>query len=144
MNLRRLLSSARLTAVALSWSLLGTSVMLVSSLPGCRRAESESPPVPRVSAAREQTSDTCLECHAEIHAKWRNTDHQLANRLVDRALDEEAFTASPVIKEGHERFATSWTEKGPRIVETTSRGERFEHNPDMVNKSLPGQCRKCN
>ena len=54
--------------------------MLVSSLPGCRRAESESPPVPRISAAREQTSDTCLECHAEIHAKLDQAECWFARR----------------------------------------------------------------
>lgn len=113
--------------------------MFMSALPGCRRAESPSPPVPRVSAARTQTSDTCLDCHAEIHAGWRNTDHQLANRLVDRALDEEAFTSSPVIKDGQERFATSWTESGPNIVEIAPSGGRYEHQPDMVLGNKPSR-----
>ncbi|HTO02467.1 MAG TPA: tetratricopeptide repeat protein [Opitutus sp.] len=138
-SLRRHLTPPRLATAALSWSLLGTVVMLVSFLPGCRRAESVVPPIPRVSAARAQTSDTCLACHAEIHAKWRNTDHELANRLVDRASDEEAFTASSVIIEGHERLASSWSETGPRLVEITARGERFEHHPDMVLGNQPSR-----
>ncbi|MDQ5980006.1 MAG: Tetratricopeptide repeat protein [Verrucomicrobiota bacterium] len=57
---------------------------------GCRRAEA---PVARlrVDQAVAQTSHSCRECHAEIHAAWSPTDHAQANRPVDPVRDAEAL-----------------------------------------------------
>lgn len=45
------------------------------------------------SAAPQQTSATCRECHAEVFAAWSGTDHANANQLIASAELEAAFAA---------------------------------------------------
>lgn len=65
-------------------------LLLLSVMPGCRRAPA---PRVRVDQAVAQTSVSCRECHAEIHAAWASTDHALANRPVDTVRDAAALAA---------------------------------------------------
>jgi predicted CXXCH cytochrome family protein len=64
--------------------------LLLALFPACRPAP---PPVDRlrVHQAVAQTSDSCRECHAEIHAAWAPTDHARANRPVDPVKDAAAL-----------------------------------------------------
>ncbi|RXK56364.1 hypothetical protein ESB00_10985 [Oleiharenicola lentus] len=69
---------------------------------GCRRVD-----VPverlRVEQAVAQTSESCRECHAEIHAAWAPTDHAQANRPVDPVRDAEALRLFALVTPGSVR-----------------------------------------
>jgi predicted CXXCH cytochrome family protein len=68
---------------------LGANLALLILTCGC---QPERPPRQlRVEQAVAQTSLSCRDCHAEIHAAWTPSDHAQANRPVDKVRDAEAL-----------------------------------------------------
>lgn len=67
----------------------GALLMLAGVTGGCAPA-APSPPA-TVARAVAQTSASCRECHADVHAAWHGTDHARANRPVDPVRDAEAL-----------------------------------------------------
>lgn len=130
-----------LAATAAVWS---SAAMIFGVLGACRKPETRggAEAVARlrtVAAATNQTSATCLACHAEIHAAWTGTDHQLANRKIDRARDEAAFVPARTAEDGGSRFDVSWDAEGPQMVEVTPDGKRYPHRPEMVLGNKPSR-----
>lgn len=76
----------RLCAASLLAGLAG--ILLLSVTPACRQASAQRL---RVDQAVAQTTASCRECHAEIHAAWAPTDHAGANRPVDATKDAAAL-----------------------------------------------------
>lgn len=56
------------------------------------------------SQAVHQTSESCRECHAEIFAAWKDTDHSLANRPIGETDLPEVFAAGGEIEGGGGKF----------------------------------------
>ncbi len=104
---------------------------------GCARRAPVSVPRRTVAQAIEQTSATCARCHAEIHAGWATTDHALANRPIDPARDQAAFTVSPVIEDGGSRFEIGWDNHHPSMTEIRPGTPPIAHQPDLMLGSKP-------
>ncbi|WP_164976102.1 tetratricopeptide repeat protein [Oleiharenicola lentus] len=64
--------------------------LLLTAVAGCLRAERPLASL-EVAQAVAQTSQSCRECHLEIHAAWSPTDHAQANRSIDPVRDAEAL-----------------------------------------------------
>ncbi len=96
--------------VAGVYALAGLSVSV-----GCKRRDAAAAATQAkanvsrtIAQAVEQTSQTCVACHAEIHAGWAKSDHALANRPLDAEHDREAFQKHPVITDGGSKFELAW------------------------------------
>lgn len=125
---------ARLLAV----SLLAYAVVVGgATFAGCGRPNPTAatvPPAPRtVAQATMQTSDTCLSCHASIHAAWAPSDHALANHAVDPARDQAPFTSQTTIADGGSRFDLGWQNGRPTMT-SPAVGDRpaVTYSPDLI------------
>ncbi|HEY0946397.1 MAG TPA: tetratricopeptide repeat protein [Opitutaceae bacterium] len=130
----------RAPVVVASWLLAGAGVMIFGMLNACRPASpAGGAPAPRVAAAWGQTSESCRPCHAEIHAAWRGTDHQLANRVISPEYDEAAFTPARRVEDGGSRFELGWESSRPRMTEALPDGSQVERHPEFVLGNKPSR-----
>ncbi len=54
-------------------------------------------------------SESCRDCHAEEYALWKNSNHGLAERLVQPARDRQAFDPAQTFKHGSQISTASWS-----------------------------------
>ncbi len=120
-----------------AYALVGLSVSV-----GCKRRDAE----PAVAAGKEnvrrtvaqaveQTSQTCVACHADIHAGWAKSDHALANRPVDAAHEAEAFKAHPTISDGGTTMHLDWPANAgdkPTLTDVLPDGTKRIYTPEFV------------
>ncbi len=86
---------------------------------------------------RYSGSASCLECHAAQHAAWHDSNHGLAERPVDEALDREAFDPPRDFAHGSQTTSVEWNDGKPRVTATGLGGTReplqvarvIGHNP---------------
>ncbi|MEE8170582.1 MAG: multiheme c-type cytochrome, partial [Phycisphaerae bacterium] len=86
---------------------LWTGALLLLACAGCDRARQEEGPAAatnqpdvRRQQARYAGSATCRACHERQYQEWRTSNHALAERMPDPALDEPAFAARGTIRHG--------------------------------------------
>ncbi|QQL44662.1 tetratricopeptide repeat protein [Sulfuriroseicoccus oceanibius] len=53
-------------------------------------------------------SHQCLACHQDYAEKWKHSHHALANRLVSKERDAEAFAAAGIKVPGGEKWQFQW------------------------------------
>lgn len=61
-------------------------------------AETTSPPA--VDAKAYVGSASCVECHPQVEAQWRQSHHALAERLLETELDREPFENQEPVQHG--------------------------------------------
>ena len=61
-------------------------------------------------------SASCRECHEEEHELWRTSNHALAEREVEPAMDQRAFDPGRGFTHGSQSTTASWTNDTPAVT----------------------------
>lgn len=76
---------------------------------------------------------SCAECHAEEHAKWKASNHGMAERLPDAQLDLAAFQPAQSFRHGSQ---TTEAKKSADVFEVVSLGFEGRREPWEVKRVI--------
>jgi len=108
---------------------------------GCRREQAQSvSPVATILSpsliAKSQVPTgleaSCGECHGHQFESWQESQHALANRLIDSSLDRMAFEGGQEINTGKTRTRVTLLNGAPAFAVTTAEGKHAFHQPEAV------------
>ncbi len=79
-----------------------------------------------------------MNCHTGYHSLWVNSDHALANRPVNPARDEAAFSERKSVADGGSAFDLAWHSGRPSMTPRTAAGVTAAPlSPDLILGNKP-------
>ena len=79
-----------------------------------------------------------MNCHTGYHSLWVNSDHALANRPVNPARDEAAFSERKSVADGGSAFDLAWHSGRPTMTPRTAAGVTAAPlSPDLILGNKP-------
>jgi predicted CXXCH cytochrome family protein len=103
---------------------------------GCARRSEPASPRQRIEQATTQTSASCAQCHADVHAAWSATDHANANRPVSER-ERAAFTMTRLIAGGGSKFELGWEDGHPTMTVLATGGAPQAHRVEAILGAKP-------
>jgi predicted CXXCH cytochrome family protein len=103
-----------ISVILRGFAVLGLSILIAGAfVSGCSK---QTDIREKASFAQYGGSESCKDCHAEEFRQWKESNHGLAERFVQPAMDEPAFDPARTFKHGSQSSSVNWSNGVPSVT----------------------------